>query len=45
MMSMHSLMFLMIGLLAVIVVVGGLLTALRVFGARAVEGDHPRPHQ
>ena len=42
MMTMHSLTFLMIGLLVVIVVVGSLLAAVRVFGARVVESDHPR---
>ena len=42
MMSMHSLAFLMIGLLAVIVLVGGLFIAVRIFGARAVDSDHPQ---
>ena len=41
-MSMHSVMFLMIGLLVVIVVIGGLLVALRVYAGREVESDHPR---
>ena len=41
-MTMHSLMFLMIGLLVAIVVVGSLLAAVRILGARVVESDHPR---
>ncbi len=41
MMSMYSMTVLMIGLVVVIVVVGGLLLALRVYGARQVGGDHP----
>ncbi len=40
-MSMHSVAVLMIGLVVAIVVIGGLLVALRVYGARQVEGDHP----
>lgn len=42
MMSMHSVTVLMIGLVVAIVVIGGLLVALRVYGARQVESDHPR---
>ena len=42
MMTMHSLTFLMIGLLVVIAVVGGLLAAVRIAGARVVESDHPQ---
>jgi uncharacterized protein YneF (UPF0154 family) len=41
MMSMHSLMFLMIALILLIVLVGGVYVTVRVVGARAVEGDHP----
>lgn len=41
-MSMHSVMFLMIGLLVVIAVIGGLLVALRVYAGHEVESEHPR---
>lgn len=41
-MSMYSMTVLMIGLLVAIVLVGGLILALRVYGARQVDGDHPR---
>jgi hypothetical protein len=41
MMSMHSLMFLMIALILLIVLVGGVYVAVRVLGFRAVGGDHP----
>jgi len=40
-MSMHSMTFLMIGLLIVIALLGALFTALRVYAAHEVEGDHP----
>lgn len=38
---MHSMTQVMIGLLVVIVVLGGLLVALRVHAGHEVEDDHP----
>lgn len=38
---MHSMTLVMIGLMIAIVVIGGLLVALRVYAAHEVESDHP----
>lgn len=38
---MHSMTLVMIGLLVAIVLIGGLLGALRVYAGRQVESDHP----
>ena len=39
---MHSMTMVLIGLLALIVVVGVLFVALRIYAGRQVESDHPR---